>query len=191
MDHQKERKVYLVLTDTGTIFTRLIRLYTKQTYNHSSLSLDLQLENLYSFGRKQPWNPFIGGFVKEQIGEGLFKKATCEIYCLNITEEQFQHIQQQIQQFEDKQHEYKYNLLGLFALMFRKPLDRENAFFCSEFVSTLLTRSRAVAFNKPTCFVTPSDLGQLEDVEYIYQGSIRDYSHTPTKKVLIPILLNG
>ncbi|MFD2679180.1 hypothetical protein [Bacillus seohaeanensis] len=39
----KEKKIYLLFTDTGTLFTKLIKLYTKKPFNHVSLSFDHQL----------------------------------------------------------------------------------------------------------------------------------------------------
>lgn len=48
-----EKKVYLLLTDTGTFFTKLIKLYTKKPYNHASISFDSELSEVYSFGRKR------------------------------------------------------------------------------------------------------------------------------------------
>ena len=65
-----EKKVYILLTDTGTLFTKLIKLYTKKPYNHASISFDLELLEVYSFGRKTARNPFIGGFVKEDVNKG-------------------------------------------------------------------------------------------------------------------------
>ncbi|MED4476449.1 hypothetical protein [Oceanobacillus caeni] len=42
-----ERKVYILLTDTGTFFTKLIKLYTKKPYNHASISFDSELSEVY------------------------------------------------------------------------------------------------------------------------------------------------
>ena len=47
------KKVYILLTDTGTLFTKSIKTYTKAPYNHASISFDVGLEELYSFGRKK------------------------------------------------------------------------------------------------------------------------------------------
>ena len=79
MDYEDEdvdvtdKKVYILLTDTGTLFTRVIRLYTKADYNHVCIGFDRSLEILYSFGRKNPSNPFIAGFVNESIRRGIYK----------------------------------------------------------------------------------------------------------------------
>ena len=61
------RKVYLVLTYTGTILSRIVKLYTRKEYSHVSIALDENLEEMYSFGRVNPYIAFIGGFVHEGI----------------------------------------------------------------------------------------------------------------------------
>ena len=68
------KNIYVVLSDTGSVLTRLIGFYTKSRYNHCSISFDPEFKSLYSFGRKQPRNPFIGGFVEESFYDGTFKR---------------------------------------------------------------------------------------------------------------------
>lgn len=156
-----ERRVYLILTDTGTLFTRMIKLYTKKPYNHASLSFDPQFFELYSFGRKLPRNPFVGGFVKESIQTGLIKQAKCAIYYCTVSESQFQKMNHFIQQIEEQKDLYRYNLLGLFAIAFNKKIKRKNAFFCSQFVSTVLKEGHVIEFSKHPSQVTPHDLQQV------------------------------
>jgi hypothetical protein len=84
-----KRYVYILLTDTGTLFTKSIKTYTKAPYNHASISFDRDLNDMYSFGRKNPNNPIHGGFVKEDIFTGTYSKypeTTCVIYKLEVTE---------------------------------------------------------------------------------------------------------
>lgn len=87
-----EKKVFLLLTDTGTLFTKMIKYYTKKTYNHASTSFDPHLMNVYSFGRKSARNPFVGGFVKEDIQAGLFEQARCAIYCCEVSDTQIKKV---------------------------------------------------------------------------------------------------
>ena len=68
------RRIYIVLTYTGTILSKIIKSYTKNEFAHVSISLDIELEQMYSFGRIYPWTPLIGGFVHEHINKGTFKK---------------------------------------------------------------------------------------------------------------------
>ena len=74
------KNVYILLTDTGSVLTTMIKHVTTNPYNHVSISFDEDLETLYSFGRKHPNNPFLGGFVKESIYSGTFKKFKNTIF---------------------------------------------------------------------------------------------------------------
>ena len=67
-------KAYIVLTNTGTALSRLVRFYSRDEYAHVSLSLDKGLRHMYSFGRLNPKNPFIGGFVHEAVNKRTFKR---------------------------------------------------------------------------------------------------------------------
>lgn len=66
--------------------------FENSDYIHVSLGLDNPLNNLYSFGRTNPSNPFSGGFVVEDLSEGIYKRfedtSLC-IYRLKVTEKQY------------------------------------------------------------------------------------------------------
>ena len=57
------KKIYIILTFTGTILSRIVRIYTRKEYSHVSISLDQDLTKMYSFGRLNAYNPFSGVFV--------------------------------------------------------------------------------------------------------------------------------
>ncbi|MDF2855985.1 MAG: hypothetical protein K0Q87_1836 [Neobacillus sp.] len=170
------RKVYVLLTDTGTVLTKLIKLYTKKPHNHASIALDDQLWNVYSFGRRRPRNPFIAGFVRENTRGGIFRNADCAIYCCTITEKQYDNICRKIKEIERNKNEYRYNLLGLFAVMVNMEFDRKNAFFCSHFVAALLEES-GVEINKqkPLSLVTPNDIKECSSLKLVYEGKLSSY----------------
>ena len=67
------KKVYIVLTNTGTFLSRIVTVYTRKEFSHVSISLDENLNYMYSFGRLNAYNPFIGGFVHESPKYGTFK----------------------------------------------------------------------------------------------------------------------
>ena len=88
------KKIYIILTVTGTWLSRLIKMYTKDEFSHVSIALDSKLNEMYSFGRLKPYNPFIAGFVHERKNKGTFKRffnTSCVIYELEIEDEQFGH----------------------------------------------------------------------------------------------------
>lgn len=70
-----EKKGYILLTDTGTLFTKFIRLYTHQPYNHASIAFTSDLSEIYSFGRKHMRNPFVGGLCGRKYRNWFIKKS--------------------------------------------------------------------------------------------------------------------
>ena len=171
-----DAKVYLLFTNTGTMLTKLIQLYTRHSLNHASIAFDEQLEELYSFGRKKPYNPLIGGFVKEQVNEGLMKHAECAIYCLSVSKEEYEQMREEVRRIEQRKEQMKYNLMGLFAIMFNHEWERDNAFFCSQFVATILKRKHGL-INKVPCLITPQDLLKIEKPELVYKGKLAYYAN--------------
>ncbi|UJL46775.1 hypothetical protein KFZ58_02130 [Virgibacillus sp. NKC19-16] len=189
-----EQKVYILLTDTGTLFTKMIKLYTRKLYNHASISIDPNFSEVYSFGRKRPKNPFIGGFVKEDIQAGLLEQARCAIYSCTVSETQIQKAHDYLQKIDEQKHNYRYNFLGLFAIAFKKQLKRKNAFFCSQFVATVLKESGIIDFEKALSLVTPHDLENVAGFELVYQGELSNFDaetnntvHIVTSKDTLPI----
>ena len=66
------KNVYVVLTQTGTLVSSIIRRYTKDPYNHASIAFDRSLDVMYSFGRKHRYNVLNNGFIEENFNRGLF-----------------------------------------------------------------------------------------------------------------------
>ena len=77
--------VYIVISQTGTILSRILKAFTHREYNHASISLKDDLSVMYSFGRKYPYNPFLGRFVIESPNFGTFKRfANTKILLLKV-----------------------------------------------------------------------------------------------------------
>ena len=99
------KKIYIVLTHTGTTLSRIIKGFTKDEFSHVSISLDSNLKEMYSFGRLEPYNPFWGGFVHEYIDRGTFKrfyKTKTKIYSMQITDEQYEKAKNAITTFNQE-----------------------------------------------------------------------------------------
>lgn len=169
--------IYLVLTATGTLFSRCIGLYTKARYNHVSLCLDAGINEFYSFGRKIRWFPLIGGFVVEHIDSGVFKafgKTTCAIYRLDICDEKYEVLKQSVDIFVSNKKMYGYNLLGLLGVMLNMPLKRKNKYFCTQFVAAMLQKCGIYDFGKDSSLVTPQDFYDIAELVPVYEGSLSD-----------------
>ncbi|KNF08617.1 hypothetical protein CLPU_6c01030 [Gottschalkia purinilytica] len=178
MKKGKSKEVYILLTYTGTLLSKLIRLYTKIQYSHASISLDKDLTELYSFGRKVPRNPFIAGFVKEDIKEGvysIFSDTICAVYSLEISDEQYNKLKENIEAFKFNSNNYRYNLLGIVGIPLNIKIKRKNHFFCSQFVSTVLKNSNIYLFDKPVELITLEDFIKCEKLKVVYEGYLKEY----------------
>lgn len=171
------KNVYILLTDTGSLLSKMIKLYTKKPYNHASISFDSQLFEVYSFGRKRADNPFNGGFVKEDIRQGLFRQADCAIYSLTVSDEQMEHMKNLIREMERQKDAYRYHFIGLFGFLLNKPITSKNAFFCSQFVATILVECHLMNAKKPLSLIAPADLQQIAGLKLMYEGKLYDYLH--------------
>jgi len=164
--------IYLVFTNTQTLLSRAIGVYTKTEYNHVSIALDANLEQIYSFGRKNLNNPFFAGFVRENFQDALFQKANCMIYACKINLLQSKEIQKKLNNFTSKEYRYKYNFLGLLGIVIGKNIPRNNAFFCSQFVAYILSEANIILFRKPIELTTPQDIKNAVQFNCIYQGKV-------------------
>lgn len=171
----QEKNLYFLFTDTGTYMNRMINFVTKQPLNHVSIAFDPELKEVYSFGRKRPNNPFIGGFVEEDIRSDFLRSSDCAIYTFKLTEEECNSVKERIAEIELRKHNYKYNILGLFGVLLQVELKREDALFCSQFVATVLRDVKSIHFQKPVCFITPADIRGHKGMQLIYRGNLGNY----------------
>lgn len=180
-----EKEIYLVFTRTGTILSRIIGFFSDGKYVHSSLSFDGSFRKMYSFGRTNPDNPFSGGFVEEDLGGGVYAKfsnSECLIYKVNVSEEQFEILQEEVERFQIEKDKYRYNLIGLIGVKVGIPVGRRYHYFCSQFVSEVLMNSQIYNVGKDPGLVEPDDLFSISNKEFVYEGyasnCILDFSNS-------------
>lgn len=175
------KKIYILFTETNSVLSKSIRFYTKTVYNHTSISFSADLIDVFSFGRKKPRNPFLGGFVKENLSAGIFRQANCLIYSLTVTDQEWDKMYTYVEKMHAQKEIYTYNLVGLVGVARQLPIERKHAFFCSQFVATVLSENDLITFEKPLALITPIDLKNCLDLEFIYVGKLKNYlkAYTP------------
>ncbi|RIX49415.1 hypothetical protein D3P08_22990 [Paenibacillus nanensis] len=171
----REKDIYILLTDTGTVFTRIIRSFTKDPLNHASIAFDEDLNEVYSFGRKNPNNPFFAGFVRENVRGEFFSDSNCALYRCKVSQSTYTSIRSQVQHFVQYQELYKYNLVGILGVLFNIEWERRYAYFCSQFVATLFERGGMSLVDKSPLLVKPGDLQQNPQLELVYRGRLHEY----------------
>ncbi len=173
-----DKKIYIVLSQTGTMLSKLVRLYTGDMYNHVSIALDKELRHMYSFGRVNPYNPVIGGFVKESPTTGTFKRfynTDVAIIELAIDGEKYDAIKAELEEMYGHKQDYHYNYKGLVLAAFGKPRRKVGCYYCSEFVHEFCCNygiNLGVSRNK---VVKPMDLFDVPGGTLIYEGKMHSY----------------
>lgn len=173
-----KKDVYIMITQTGTKFSRVLQLFTHASYNHASIALDENLESLYSFARQNLYIPILAGFVKEDINKGVYKlhnNTLCKIYHISISDEQYECLKELIEEFEKNVDNYGYNFVGLLTMLFNIPYHREHHYVCSQFVAYLLHDSNSVNFEKHYSLIRPQDFTSLSELDLIYSGKLSNY----------------
>ena len=170
------KKIYIILTHTGTLLSKVIKSYTKCEFSHVSISLDIDFKQMYSFGRLNPYNPFVGGFIHEYIDKGTFKRfynTKAKIYYLEVTEKQYEKIKETIEKIKKNKKIYKFNIIGLFAAGFNKNIKREYSFYCAEFVKYVIEKAKIkTELPEP---VKPENFKEMLGLQEIYNGLLRQY----------------
>ena len=169
------RTIYILLTRSGTWFSRLIHLATADSYTHASIGLDGPIGPFYSFARKYSHFALPAGLVEEQIGPELRTKrqqVPCCLYELSVSPEIYASLRRQISAMYAQRQRYPYTLLGALSCFFNLPLDRRDHYFCSQFVAGLLRDSGALELSKPPALVRPADFCQIHQLRTVHQGDM-------------------
>ena len=180
---ENEAFVYIVVSQTGTVFSRIIKAISKKEYNHASISFCEDISLMYSFGRLNAYNPFIGGFVKESASFGTFKRfKNTKILLLQIPvkKEQFLNMQNTVEKMFTNRKNYTYNYLGVFLGAVKKVHKKENGFYCSEFVKHVLEKGNVNGTENLQDIIHPMNFLGLNDGKIIYSGKLKDYTKKRT-----------
>lgn len=171
------KKIYIVLSFTGTWLSRAVRIYTGKRYSHVSIALDKDLDYMYSFGRINVNNPFWGGFVHEVQNEGVFKKfynTDSMIYSVDVNDQQYKKIKKWLKKFNASKDIYSFNMFGLIGAGLNIKISRQKKFYCAEFVKFILDNS-GVDLGLPEV-VKPNDFVHVKEANIIYKGKFNEYS---------------
>ena len=171
------KKIYIVLAHTGTILSRIIKMRTGAEYTHSSIALDKNLEQMYSFGRQYSYIAFIGGFVREGASFGTYKrfyKTEISVLEIPVTDEQYLKVYEHIEYIKKHKKEYRFNILGLFFAGFNKKLQFNKTYYCAEFVKKMLEVAEIDKSELPDV-IKPKNFKNLSNAKLIYKGKLKKY----------------
>lgn len=169
------KTLYLVLTRSTTVVSRLIHFATDADYTHIALAFDKELNCLYSSGRKNGKTMFPAGPCRESFETALYTtggRVPCRVYELPVSDVVYDLAKQEVEDILKNADEYHYNIIGLLLCRMQISLNREHHFFCSQFVSEVLERSNALNLPKAASLMLPTDYMKLPQLKCCFEGYI-------------------
>ena len=175
---KNSEQIYIVVSQTGTVLSRMLKLITRDEYNHVSIALKRDLTLMYSFGRRNPYFPFPGGFVVESLQFGTFKRfvnTKVVVLAIDVDSDDYTKIKSYIEKMVVSPKKYRYNYIGLCLAAFKISYRGKNSFYCSEFVKQVLNVGDVRVATNFSNIIKPEDFLCLPDAKCIYKGKLKDY----------------
>ncbi len=171
------KKIYILLTRTGTLPARIIHVITGGTFTHTSLSLTPSTDRLYSYARRKIKNPLCAGLITENIHTEVFAQypnCHCALYSITVSDEAYEYMSKKITYFFENYEKAKYNFFGLLPLAFGLKIKRRFKLTCSQFVAVILDSSREIELPKDPYLMLPNDFTEINSIELIFDGKLKD-----------------
>lgn len=174
------KTIYILLTKSETILSKIVHFVTADTYTHASIAFDENLQTLYSSSRKNGRTLFPAGPCTESLDSGYYKRHSqipCAVYELQVSDEAYENAKQEVAQIIENAEYYHFNIIGLLLCQLSIPYHRKQYFFCSQFVSEILDRSNAITLPKDTSLMKPSDYMCLPELLCRFSGYLHELSN--------------
>lgn len=172
------KTIYIVLTRSTTVLSRLVHFVTADAYTHAAIAFDREFTQLYSSGRKNGKTMFPAGPCRESFYNYCYRRCKGDIpvavYELQVSDEAYELAKQEVASIIGKSDEYHFNIIGLVLCKMNIGLRRKHHLFCSQFVGEVLTRSNALQLPKVPALMRPSDYRKLPELRCCFEGRLND-----------------
>lgn len=173
--NQKLYPVYIMLVHSGTTVSNAIKVVSHAEFSHAAISFDSSMDEMYSFARKDPRNPFIGGFRFESVGRGFYDNKHCPyaVYVVPCTETQIKKMKKRLNYFIQNQSKFKFDFVGLVKNYLGIVDNPEYRWFCSRFVADILNAGapKKNPYVEEPSLQDPDDFKNTDYATYVIGGS--------------------
>lgn len=178
--------VFILLTVGSTALAKIIRGATGDQFSHSSISFDISLDPLYSFGTKKINPKRELGFVKTSPTDKETWGDVATPYSLFVTyvsEADKQKMLNRLNFFLENAAKMQYSFDGLIRVFLHMKSQKKMKWFCSAFVAEILGAGKAL-YQDSTLF-RPDTLLDVDNVEFVIAGDdISKYDVKNAKRAL-------
>ena len=164
--------IYLAFIAPNNKMGRFIRSATGTTYSHVAISLDISLDNMYSFGRRKRKAALVGGFVTECSSQYCSNDdVPLKLTRIQLSDDSFTRLMSILQDFKSRKDDLIYNSIDAVSTsLFKKSVYIRDCFTCLSFCCYILGYRNVYSI--------PDFERRLAD-SVVYIGSFRDYVSNP------------
>lgn len=179
--HGNERKypVYVILYGGSTLLSATIKKLTRSRFSHASISFDLSMQYIFSFGDHDcEINKNKRGLKIERFDNSdptITDLTEYRVYVTFVTEDEYNKMKNTLNSFVEKQSIMKFNLFGLARQIFNIEHEDSTKMFCSQFVATILKSGNEDIISSRTSLTKPSDFTQFDNFYRVCGGYVGDY----------------
>jgi len=171
-----DNKIYILLTDTKTRFSKISRFVTRDPYNHVSIMTSADFENVYTFALVNP-NGVKGGLKKEN--KDVLRGSRYTLYSILVDDATYRKVNRLLGSYEKKLETTRYSHKALVNSMFKKEIfksDHETSMICSQFVLAVLDSIDvriADEFNREASTIRPYEIIKSKYLKFEKRGNIK------------------
>jgi hypothetical protein len=173
------KNIYVILSATPTMMGKFIRVLTRSSFNHSSISLTEGWEEMYSFARYRASNPLVGGFVREfpqRLSHGRDQgEVYIKVYKIPVSNKQYEKIKMFIYGIRDDSEENIYNTLAAIGIFLGHRVNTYKAYTCSDFVAQSLSMGKIISNSYVSRNIVPDEMQMFLDRYTVFSGCLKNY----------------
>lgn len=157
---------------------KILKLFTREKYNHASLCIKEDFKDYYSFGRKNPNFIFPGGFIIENAFKSTFARFSsvpCIVLEKEVSDMQYSKLEDIINEYIKNKDKYSYAVLSLMFIDTPFSVIQKNKLFCSQFIAKVLNDIN-ISTPKVPEHMHPLDFVKTNDFKIIYEGDLKNFS---------------
>jgi hypothetical protein len=159
-------KLYLLATNTKKVISHLITGVTGERFNHASVALDPSLRECYSFSMGA------GGFVVEN--PSVWPSGTeFLLHEVEVTPAGLRAARSRIEKEAAGERGFSYT--GMLGVVLRRPIESDDALFCSEFVERVCVAAGLAPSVANPALATPVGVVARADSKKIASGMLHRY----------------
>lgn len=173
--NKKSYPVSLIFVSGNSLLGKTIKKVLSIDYSHAAISLDSDLNRIYSFNNRHGFDGLAYESLKQYLKDGVDKIA---VYTFFVSKDRYSALEKNLDYYSLFRNKTSYSVENLLSMPLNIPVQFNMKMVCSQFVDRLLKISDIDITNKKSSLVTPKDMYTSavnnSNIFEIYTGPVKD-----------------